>query len=137
MNRRMYPNGTKRMFAGACALAAMLFFGTVKTSEAADYVSIEIYPEHVGLFVDIGKQQFVAFGVTAAGARVNITEQVDWWAVPAKAGGENVVTINESGVATLIPGKTYGQARITCTYPKEQKADAQPAVNYLLLKNRR
>ena len=41
-------------------------------------MGIKLYPEHVGVFTTVMKQQFVAFGVNAQGISTNITEQVGW-----------------------------------------------------------
>lgn len=93
---------------------------------AEEYVAVKVYPEHVGVFTTDGVQQFVAFGYTASGNRINITDQVDW-----ESSNEAIVTINENGVARIVTGKTSGQVRITCSYPKTGKVG--PAVNHLLL----
>lgn len=80
---------------------------------AANYVALEMYPQHVGVFTTDGVQQFVAFGVAADGSRQNITNQVGW-----ESSNESVVTIDEDGLASIVAGKTYGQVEITCSYPK-------------------
>jgi hypothetical protein len=94
---------------------------------AGEFVKIVLFPEHVGVFTTVMKQQFVAFGVDANGVSTNITEQVDW-----ESSDQGIVTIDESGMATVVPGKTAGQVKISCSYPKTRKL--QPGVNILLLK---
>ncbi len=105
-----------------------MFMSLSGVSYAVEYVSIKLYPEHVGVFTSVMKQQFVAFGVTANGTSTNITELVGW-----ESSDESVVTIDENGLATVVPGKTYGQVKISCSYPKSGKV--QPGVQMLLLKS--
>ena len=83
---------------------------------AAQFVRIKMYPEHVGVFTTVKKQQFVAFGYKADGSTVNITKLVDW-----KSSNNNIVTINRRGLATVVAGRTFGQVKITCSYPKVPK----------------
>lgn len=80
-----------------------------------NFVRIRIFPEHVGVFTTDRKQQFVAFGIKRDGKRINITKQVDW-----KSSKINLVSINENGLATIKPGKTFGQVKISCSYPKKR-----------------
>jgi len=97
-----------------CLFFAFLFLcSSASLLKAAEYVAIEIHPKHVGVFTTDGKQQFVAFGVTASGSRVNITKKVSW-----KSSDSNLVAINDNGVATIKPGVTAGQVKISCSYPK-------------------
>ena len=107
---------------------AAMFLSMVGSSYAEDFIGVKIYPEHVGVFTTDGVQQFIAFGYTASGNRINITNQVDW-----ESSDESIVTIAENGVATIVPGKTFGQVRISCAYPKSGKLG--PGVNHLLLRN--
>lgn len=96
---------------------------------AADYVSLKMYPQHVGVFTVDGEQQFVAFGVKANGSTVNITSEVSW-----ESSDERIVTIDTNGLASIVGpygAVTSGQVKITCSYPKQSSALA--AVNYLLL----
>lgn len=95
---------------------------------AGEFVSVKLYPEHVGVFTTVMKQQFVAFGVDAAGLTTNITELVSW-----DSSDEGIVTIDESGLATVAAGKTSGQVKISCSYPKSG-GNLNPGVNMLLLK---
>jgi hypothetical protein len=96
---------------------------------AGDYVRIKIFPEHVGVFTVDGKQQFVAFGYLANGASVNITQQVDW-----ESTNKNIFTIDDKGLAIIVRGRTYGKARVICSYPKTVKIPvALSAINLLLL----
>lgn len=94
---------------------------------AGEFVSIKLFPEHVGVFTTVMKQQFVAFGVDANGVSTNITEQVGW-----ESSDQSIVTIDENGLATVVSDKTAGQVKISCSYPKIGKL--QPGVNMLLLK---
>ncbi|MBU0961319.1 MAG: hypothetical protein KKH60_07300 [Proteobacteria bacterium] len=109
------------------AMAVMLL-SMAGSCLAEDYIAVKVYPEHVGVFTTDGVQQFIAFGYTATGNRTNITNKVDW-----ESSNENIVTINENGVATVVTGKTSGQVRISCSYPKTGNAGA--AVNHLLLRS--
>ncbi len=94
---------------------------------AADYDYIKIFPENIGVFTSVGTQQFVAFGYPSSGSPVNITDKVEW-----QSSNTSLVTIDQNGLATVASGITYGQVRVTCTYPKA--GSAQPGVNFLLLK---
>lgn len=111
-------------------LAAAMFFLSViaaVSSNAAEYVALEIFPEHVGVFTTDGQQQFVAYGVTASGARENITKQVGW-----ETSDENLVTIDDNGLATIKSGIISGQVKVTASFPKTGKA--LTSINILLNK---
>jgi hypothetical protein len=96
---------------------------------ASQFVKLRIFPEHVGVFTVDGKQQFVAFGYLPNGLRKNVTKQVDWI-----SSNPNIVTINENGLAKIVAGKTAGQVKISCRYPKTGKiSPVMNAVNILLL----
>jgi hypothetical protein len=106
----------------------LLISGSYQAVAAADnYSSIKIFPEHVGVFTADGKQQFVAFGYDALGKATNITRLVSW-----ESSDNQKVTINEIGLASIVAGATYGQVKITCSYPKVAKAGG--AIPLLLLK---
>lgn len=105
---------------------AVLLLSMAGSSLAEEYTSLNIYPKNVGVFTTDGKQQFIVFGHTATG-RENITTQVDW-----KSSNENIVTIDENGLATIVNGQTAGQVRISCTYPKQSKSQAGPHLLLLL-----
>lgn len=96
---------------------------------ANNFVRIKIFPEHVGVFTTVRKQQFVAFGVTRAKKRINITNRVDW-----KSSNTRIVSINGNGLATIMPGKTFGQVKISCSYPKTAKGLTGPY--HLLLREK-
>jgi len=96
-------------------------------SLAENFVGIKIYPENVGVFTVDGKQQFVAFGVYANGSQKNITQLVDW-----ESSDQSIVKINSKGLATIAAGKTSGQVKINCSYPKKRPA-AMGAIKALLL----
>lgn len=101
---------------------------------AAEIKSLKIYPEHVGVFTTVMKQQFVAYGVDTTGKTINITDQVGW-----ESSDEKIVTIDEMGLATVAPGKTAGQVKISCFYPKighGKSAELHPSVRVLLLRPR-
>ena len=100
----------------------------VATSAAANYEALRIYPEHVGIFVEDGKQQFIAIGITSNGVGENITDKVEWI-----SSDPNLVTIDENGMATVL--STSGQVRITCSYPKTGSGKAIVPVIPLLLRN--
>ena len=110
------------------SLVVMMSLSVSGNSMAADYDWIEIYPEHVGVFTSVGKQQFVAFGYTDNGNRTNITDEVDWI-----SSNEELVTFGERGMATVVPGVTSGQVKITASYPKTNNGIGT-SINYLLLK---
>jgi hypothetical protein len=96
---------------------------------AENFVSIKIFPEHVGVFTADGKQQFVAFGYLATGESVNITKQVDW-----ESSNKSIITIDTNGLAVVVAGKTSGQVKINCSYPKTVKLPlVLRALNLLLL----
>lgn len=99
---------------------------------AAEIKSLKIYPEHVGVFTTVMKQQFVAFGVDATGKSINITDQVAW-----ESSDEKIVTIDEMGLATVAAGKTAGQVKVSCFYPKlghGKSGMLHPSHKILLLK---
>jgi hypothetical protein len=114
----------KKKIIGILALGMLLSLGG--NCVAADYVSIKIFPEHVGVFTADGEQQFVAFGYDAAGKATNITKEVGW-----ESSKENLVTINENGLATIVGSVTTGQVKISATFPKSGKTIVPS--NYLLL----
>jgi len=95
---------------------------------AANFVRIKIYPENVGVFTTVNKQQFVAVGIRADGSAVNITKKVNW-----KSSNPAKVTINWSGLARVVPGTTWGQVKISCSYPKTKVLKNRLAGPYLLL----
>lgn len=121
---------TNNWFKGSIA-SCILLFALLLVSKgnavAADYVSLKMYPQHVGVFTVDGKQQFVAFGVTASGSTVNITSDVAW-----SSSNKNIVTIDKNGLATIVGSVTSGQVKITCSYPK--KTVALAGVGHLLLR---
>ena len=110
-------------------VSVVMIFSTAACCVAADYVAIKIYPEHVGVFTTVNKQQFVAYGVTENFAHVNITRRVDW-----KSSNASLVTIDDIGMASVVAGKTAGQVKITCSYPKTGGGTGA-GVNLLLLDN--
>ena len=106
----------------------LLIISTPDNSLAAAFVRIKIFPEHVGVFTTVRKQQFVAFGIKADGKAVNITKKVDW-----KSSNKNIVTINSNGLATVAAGRTFGQVKISCSYPKKVKKPVSLQGPYILL----
>ncbi|MBL4904126.1 MAG: hypothetical protein JKY62_15990 [Desulfocapsa sp.] len=114
-----------KIFIGLCTSVLVLFSMAV-SCVAADYVAIKIYPEHVGVFTTVNKQQYVAYGVTADSSLINITRNVDW-----VSSDESIVTIDDNGLASVVAGKTSGIIKVTCTYPKTGPTGT--AVNLLLL----
>jgi hypothetical protein len=115
----------KRNVVGIFVFAVMLLsFGG--NCFAAEYVELKMYPEHVGVFTVDGQQQFIAFGIKSNGNRENITSQVSW-----ESSDENIVTIDQDGLATIVGSVTSGQVKISCLYPK--KGGLGTAVNFLLL----
>ena len=122
----------KKWSSKATAFATALGLSMVMAcaSVAAEYNEIEVFPKDVGMFTTVGKQQFLAFGYVNNGNTIsmtNITRNVNW-----ESSNEAIVSIDDNGVATLVSGKTYGQVKISCSYPKVGNASA--AVNQLLLK---
>lgn len=116
----------KKTVSMVLAMAVMLL-SMAGSCFADEYVGVKVYPEHVGVFTKDGVQQFIAFGYTASGNRINITNKVDW-----ESSNTDIVTIADNGVATIAPGVTSGQVKISCSYPKTGKV--APGVNHLLLK---
>lgn len=110
------------------SLVAMMMLSTSGNCIAAAFVRIKMYPEHVGVFTTVKKQQFVAFGYKADGRTINITHLVDW-----KSSNNSIVTINAKGLATVVAGKTFGQVKITCSYPKAPGKPVSLKGPYLLL----
>jgi len=115
---------------------AAFLFPAIPGFAAEDFTKIKIFPENVGLFTSVMKQQFMAFGFLPDGRTVNITDKVEWI-----SSDEDIVTIDESGLAVLSDtgvdivkavGWERGIVTITCNYPK-----TKPMVgpNSLLLKN--
>ena len=129
MRNNIFIRRHRKILSGLLTLSTVFFLAAVN-SFAASYVSLKIYPEHVGVFVTTGKQQFVAFGVTATGAQENITDKVEW-----VSSNESLVKIDTNGLATIQPLITAGQVKITCNYPK--KGGITGATNLLLKKERR
>ena len=107
-------------------VSVMLVFSVAVSCTAADYTAIKIYPENVGVFTAVNKQQFVAYGIKSDGEYVNITKDVGW-----ESSDENLVTIDEIGMASVVPGKTAGLVKITCSYPKTAFSNA--GINMLIL----
>lgn len=107
--------------------AVMLIAGS---AIAAEISAVKVYPEHVGMYTTVKTQQYVAYGLVDAGGgtagMINITKNVDWI-----SSNEDIVTIDENGLATLVTGVTSGQVKITCSYPKT--GNIGPATNLLLL----
>jgi len=87
-------------------LIAILFF--TYAAHAAEFTSIKIYPENVGVFTTVGEQQFVAYGLPGD---VNITDQADWY-----TSDEAVATIDATGLAKIH--SAHGQVKILACYPK-------------------
>ena len=113
--------GSKKIISGVFLLVAILLLSMTGNCLAAAFVRIKMYPEHVGVFTTVRKQQFVAFGYMPDGSAVNITKWVDW-----KSSDNSIVTIDEQGLATVVAGKTFGQVKITCSFPKTPKTLTQP-----------
>lgn len=110
-----------------CLMSVLMMFSMTANCIAADFKSLRMYPENVGVFTSVNKQQFVAYGVTSDGSIINITKRVNW-----ESSNESIVTISDDGVASVVPGKTYGQVKISCSYPKTGSGTG-PGVNLLLL----
>mgnify|MGYP005619405469 CR=1 FL=1 len=88
---------------------------------AETYSKILIYPEHVGVFYNIGQQQFEAYGVTASGQTVRITDRVDWYLdenpFPIQTMKPNeVAEISETGL--LKVKSKWGRVNVKACYPK-------------------
>lgn len=118
------------MYCRSICIFVLLSLFVVEGCLAAQFESIKIYPENVGVFTNVRKQQFVAFGVYPNGSSENITTSVDW-----KSSNSGIVTIDNKGVARIVVGRTFGQVTINCSYPKEI-VEIQPviaAIGLLLL----
>lgn len=103
----------RKTVAGVFALAAVMLLSMSASCLAAEYVKIKMYPEHVGVFTTVRTQQFVAFGIGADGKTTNITDKVSW-----VSSNPNIVTIDETGLATVKTGIASGRVKISCAYPK-------------------
>ena len=114
-NRKNFHWNKKDIF-GFLILATVILIFTGVNSFAQGYSNLKIYPENVGVFVTTGKQQFVAFGVTETGKKVNITDKVVW-----ASSNESLVTIYAGGLATIEPKVTRGQVKITCSIPETKQ----------------
>ncbi|MBM9602718.1 hypothetical protein [Desulfopila inferna] len=88
-----------------------------------NYVRLTIEPHNVGVFWQNKTQQFTAYGYTAAGEKIDITDKVDWYIDPAgyphnyqpETAG-SVATIDETGLATVH--NTWGRVVVYADYPK-------------------
>ena len=127
MKKINFTHRCKGIVAGVFTLTVVTLLSMSNSCLAADFVKLELYPEHVGVFTTVGTQQFVAFGIEANGNRTNITDKVDWL-----SSNEEIVTIEPTGLASVVAGKTFGQVAVTCSYPKKSKSTTGP--NLLLLK---
>ena len=128
MKKINFTHRCKGIVAGVFTLTVVTLLSMSNSCLAADFVKIELYPQHVGVFTTVGTQQFVAFGIAANGNRTNITSEVDWL-----SSNEDLVTFDENGLATIMEGQTFGQVAVTCSYPKS--ANTFTGVNQLLLSN--
>lgn len=115
MRKIQVGNQYKKNVVSVFALLVMLL-SMAGSGLAAEFVSIKIFPEHVGVFTTVGAQQFVAFGYDANGTETNITREVLW-----ESSNEKIATINEQGLATVVAGQTSGQVKVSCSYPKAGK----------------
>lgn len=120
----------RNFFCVVYALAVIMVFVMSGNCFAGPIIRVKVYPEHVGVFTTVGIQQFIAFGFDAAGKSTNITRKVDWI-----SSNKHLVTINETGLATIATGRTSGQVKITCSYPKK-KTSPPLAIPLLLLNDR-
>jgi len=105
---------------------AVLFLVFGGNCFAAEYVKLKMYPEHVGVFTSDGEQQYVVFGYMSDGSSTNLTSKVNW-----ESSNENIITIDDNGLATIVDSVTRGQVTVSCSYPKTGKSLS--AVNLLLL----
>lgn len=116
----------RKTVASVFALATTMLLSMSVSCLAADFVKIKMYPEHVGVFTTVRTQQFVAFGIGANGSSTNITDKVSW-----ESSNPNIVTIDETGMATVRTGISSGRVKISCAYPKAGKNLS--SINRLLL----
>ena len=71
-----------------------------------EFTRIKVFPEQVGVFTSVGKQQFVAIGYKNGGSAYNLTKCVDW----ASSDGQ-VASIDTMGLATIK--STFGRIEIS------------------------
>ncbi len=111
------------------AMALMLLM--VTSTYATEYTSMVIEPNHVGVFYELGEQQFDAFGLTTEGEWVNITTEVDWYTedMAFDEQPEDVVTIDQTGLVTI--NSAWGRVKISACYPKGCKIEPPSEVVYL------
>ena len=95
--------------------ATMVFVSSIciiSNSFAANFTALRIFPENVGVFTEVGTQQFVAFGFNSdTNTWDNITTQVTW-----ESSSEQHVSFDENGLATVKD--TSGIVRVRAIYPK-------------------
>jgi len=118
----------KRICATVFALAVFTVLTMADNCRAQNYDYIVIYPQHVGVFTTVNEQQFVAFGIKVGQVPVNITKMVGW-----TSSNTSLVTIDANGLAKVAAGITYGQVKVTASYPKGGGGNLA-GVNSLLLK---
>lgn len=98
-------------------------------------VALKVLPEHVGVFSEVGKQQFTAIATFADGSEQDYTDKVGWSIVAypfskQTTTPEQVATIDRHGLATVLT--SWGRVRVQATYPPPKKT-AQRVLNLLLL----
>ena len=108
----------------ACAVSADCISGICDndTCNASAYESIRVWPQDVGVFKELGEQQFTAYGKTPSGEEFDISNQVDWFVEEFPFEEQtteaiNVVAINENGLATIL-NPTWGRVNVSSCYPK-------------------
>ena len=104
--------------------------------EVREPVALKVLPEHVGVFYELGKQQFTAIASFADGTEEDYTDKVGWSieAYPFSkqtTPPEQVATIDQHGLAKVLT--SWGRVSVQATYPPPQKI-AQRVLNILLLK---
>lgn len=87
---------------------------------AKKLVALKVYPEHVGVFAQVGTQQFTAIAVFDDGSRADYTEKVGWSIVPYPFANQDlkpheVAKIDQKGLATVL--SSWGRVRVRATYP--------------------
>lgn len=126
----------KIVFPCAILLFVSLFSLPATWVHAGDPVALKVQPEHVGVFSNLGRQQFQAIAVFADGSEVDYTDRVGWSieAYPftnQTITPDQVATIDRHGLATVL--SSWGRVKIVATYPPPPVFTPSP-INLLLLK---
>ncbi len=125
----------KQLFFFAVVVSIFIIFSCI--ANAAEYVSMTVEPKDIGVFYENKTQQMKAYGFTASGQKVNITNEVDWYIDPAgdpysgqgTAAGQ-VATIDKNGLVTIHGN--WGRVTVHACLPKGCGKSFGPNLNPIL-----